>query len=150
MGSGAQHELALGGWAVTRWAVRIGPHRAGRESKGSQGEHLVSKENDQDNARRVRAREVGLFRYGLIQDALEPSLSTKQRGRLVRALAAQSHPGPFGTPARETRIQRSRVARETRTGVPQGPGCDWAARALTSRPRCLVLNDGSRASWIRP
>src|SRR5680860_1022429 len=121
MGSGAQHELALGGWAVTRWAVRIGPHRAGRESKGSQGEHLVSKENDQDNARRVRAREVGLFRYGLIQDALEPSLSTKQRGRLVRALAAQSHPGPFGTPVRVSRATLDRWIRDYRAGGVRGP-----------------------------
>src|SRR5205823_12110482 len=42
----------------------------------------------------------GLFRYGLISDALDEALSTKQRGRLVRALAARSHPGPFGTPVR--------------------------------------------------
>ena len=116
MGSGAQHELALGGWAVTRWAVPIGPHQAGRESKGSQGEHLVSNEKDQDNARRARAREVGLFRYGLIQDALEPSLSTKQRGRLVRALAAQSHPGPFETPVQVSRATLDRWIRDYRAG----------------------------------
>jgi putative transposase len=76
----------------------------------------VSKEQDQDNARRVRAREVGLFRYGLIQDALEPALSTKQRGRLVRAVAARTHPGPFGTPVQVSRASLDRWIRNYRAG----------------------------------
>lgn len=76
----------------------------------------MSQEQDQDNARRARAREVGLFRYGLIQDALEPALSTKQRGRLVRALAAESHPGPFGTPVRVSRATLDRWIRDYRAG----------------------------------
>jgi putative transposase len=74
----------------------------------------VSKEQEQDNARRVRAREVGLFRYGLISDALEPALSTKQRGRLVRAVAAGTHPGPFGTPVRVSRNTLDRWIRDYR------------------------------------
>lgn len=41
-------------------------------------------DEDEDDDSRVLAREVGLSRYGLISDAVEPSLSTKQRGRLVR------------------------------------------------------------------
>ncbi|MGB8383762.1 MAG: hypothetical protein WCG47_21375 [Dermatophilaceae bacterium] len=60
----------------------------------------MSKQQEQDNARRARAREVGLSRYGLIQDALNEALSTKPRVRLVRAIAAQTHPGPLGTPVR--------------------------------------------------
>ena len=76
----------------------------------------MSKEQDQDNARRVRAREVGLFRYALISEALEPALSTKQRGRLVRAVAAQSHPGPFGTPVRISRASLDRWIRDYRAG----------------------------------
>jgi len=76
----------------------------------------VSEEQDQDNARRARAQAVGLFRYGLIQDALEPSLSTKQRGRLVRALAAQAHPGPFGSPVQVSRATLDRWIRDYRTG----------------------------------
>ncbi len=47
----------------------------------------MSKQQDQDNARRARAREIGLFRYGLIQDALSQELSAKQPGRLVLAAA---------------------------------------------------------------
>jgi putative transposase len=76
----------------------------------------VSKEQDVDNARRVRAREVGLFRYGLISDALNTALSTKQRGLLVRAVAAQAHPGPFGTPVRVSRASLDRWIRDYRRG----------------------------------
>jgi putative transposase len=76
----------------------------------------VSKEQDQEGARRARAREVGLFRYALISDALDPALSTKQRGRLVRAVAAQSHPGPFGRPVRVSRPSLDRWIRHYRAG----------------------------------
>ncbi|MFN2537446.1 MAG: DDE-type integrase/transposase/recombinase [Mycobacteriales bacterium] len=63
----------------------------------------MTKEQDRDTAGRARAREVGLFRYGLISEALNEALSTKQRGRLVRAIAAKSHLGPFGSPVRVSR-----------------------------------------------
>jgi putative transposase len=76
----------------------------------------VSKEQDQDSARRARAREVGLFRYGLISEALDPALSTKQRGRLVRAVATRSHPGPFGTPVQVSRASLDRWIRAYRAG----------------------------------
>ena len=80
------------------------------------GERFVSTEQDREDARRVRAREVGLFRYGLIQDALDAGLSTKQRGRLVRAVAARAHPGPFGTPVRVSRASLDRWIRAYRAG----------------------------------
>ena len=112
MGDGSQHELALVGRAVTRWAVPIGSYWAGREAKGNS----VSKEQDQDTARRARAREVALFRYALISDALNAALSTKQRGRLVRAVAAQAHPGPFGTPVAVSRATLDRWIRDYRRG----------------------------------
>jgi len=76
----------------------------------------VSKEQDQDSARRARASQVGLFRYGLIQDALAAGLSTKQRGRLVRAVAAGTHPGPFGAPVRVSRASLDRWIRDYRRG----------------------------------
>ncbi len=76
----------------------------------------MSAEHDREAARRVRAREIGLFRYGLISDALDPALSTKQRGRLVRAIAAQTHPGPFGVPARVSRASLDRWIRAYRAG----------------------------------
>jgi putative transposase len=49
-------------------------------------------------------RDVALFRYSLIREAADGSLSTRQRGRLVRELAAQDHAGLHG---------RVRVARGT-------------------------------------
>ncbi|MQA12826.1 MAG: DUF4173 domain-containing protein [Pseudonocardiaceae bacterium] len=76
----------------------------------------MSAEHEQDTARRARAREVGLFRYGLISDALDQALSTKQRGRLVRAVAARTHPGPFGAPVRVSRASLDRWIRGYRTG----------------------------------
>ena len=76
----------------------------------------MSAGHDQETARRVRAREVGLFRYGLIQDALDAGLSTKQRGRLVRAFAARIHPGPFGAPMRVSRASVDRWIRAYRAG----------------------------------
>ena len=76
----------------------------------------MSTEHDQETTRRARAREVGLFRYGLISDALDAGLSTKQRGRLIRAVAARIHPGPFGAPVRVSRASLDRWIRAYRAG----------------------------------
>jgi len=76
----------------------------------------MSSEQDSERARRARAQQVGLFRYGLIQDALDPALSTKQRGRLVRQVAARSHPGPFGTSVVISRATVDRWIRDYRAG----------------------------------
>jgi len=50
-------------------------------------------------------RDVALFRYSLIREAADPALTTRQRGVLVRALAATDHAGPGG--------RRMKVARGT-------------------------------------
>src|SRR3954470_612880 len=61
---------------------------------------------DEEASKRVqRARAVGLFRYQLIREAADPEHSTKQRGRLVRAIAAAEHTDPFG--------RRGRISRPT-------------------------------------
>jgi len=41
-------------------------------------------------------REVALFRYTLVREAADASLSKTQRGQLVRELAAREHTGPDG------------------------------------------------------
>ena len=72
---------------------------------------------DDDTRRRAeRARRVGLFRYELIQEVIDPALSTRARGRLVRALAEREHTGPFGAPVRVSRHTIDRWARDWRSG----------------------------------
>lgn len=70
----------------------------------------------QEQVRGERARAVGLFRYSLIREAADPALSTKQRGRLVRALAGREHIGPFGAPVRVSRETIDRWIRRWRRG----------------------------------
>jgi putative transposase len=52
-----------------------------------------------------RRRDVGLFRYSLVREPADPTLSPAERGALVRALAAMEHVTPDG--------RRVRVARST-------------------------------------
>jgi putative transposase len=59
--------------------------------------------HDEERVRAERARAIGLFRYSLIREAADGRLSTKQRGRIVRALAEREHAGPFGRPVRVSR-----------------------------------------------
>ena len=54
--------------------------------------------DDQEAATRARAQDVALFRYRLIAPAIEPGLTGRQRGRLVRGIAAKAHAGPAGRP----------------------------------------------------
>jgi transposase InsO family protein len=59
---------------------------------------------------------VALFRYQVICAALDPGLSTKARGRVVRAIAAQSHAGPFGATVSFSRDTLDRWIRRYRRG----------------------------------
>jgi putative transposase len=63
----------------------------------------MSKAEEEQQARLERARAVGLFRYMLIREAADPALSSRQRGAMVRAIAAREHAGPSGQPVRVTR-----------------------------------------------
>ena len=72
--------------------------------------------NDEERRRAERARRVALFRYELIQDVIDPALSSRQRGRLVRALAEGAHPGPFGEQVRVSRQTIDRWVRWWRAG----------------------------------
>lgn len=65
----------------------------------------MSQADDERRRRAERARRVGLFRYELIpQEVIDPQLSARQRGRIVRELAEATHTDPFG--------QRVRVSRQ--------------------------------------
>lgn len=63
----------------------------------------MSKQDDEQTARVERARRIGLFRYMLIREAADPTLTGRQRGKLVRALAAMTHTDPDGRSMRVSR-----------------------------------------------
>ncbi len=47
-------------------------------------------------ARRQRAQEIALWRWTLVEPAMDPALSARQRGAVVRELASREHEGPDG------------------------------------------------------
>jgi putative transposase len=77
---------------------------------------VVSTPEQDDVTRRGRAQQVALFRYQLICPALDPGLSTKARGRIVRAIAAGTHQGPFGGAHSYSRDSLDRWIRRYRAG----------------------------------
>ena len=83
-----------------------------------------------------RAQEIGLFRYALIREAADPQLSPRERGALVRALAAGEHTGPFGTRVQVSRVTLDRWIRAYRAGgfpalVPPARGAKPRTAAAT-------------------
>jgi putative transposase len=63
-----------------------------------------------------RRHAIALFRYSLIREAADPALSSRQRGKLVRALAARDHVGPDGERLTLTRQTIDRWIRDWRAG----------------------------------
>ena len=76
----------------------------------------MSAADEEENARRERARAVGMFRYQLIRDAADPGLSSMQRGRMVRAIAGREHIDPAGRSVRYSRDHLDRWIRMWRRG----------------------------------
>ena len=77
---------------------------------------MLSRKDD-DQARRLeRARAIGLFRYMLIREAADPALTGRQRGPLVRAIAAVPHTDPDGRTARISRWTLDRWILDWRRG----------------------------------
>jgi putative transposase len=63
-----------------------------------------------------RAQEIGLFRWKIIGEAADVSLSTRERGRLVRALVEREHLDVDGRWVRVTRTTLDRWIRAYRQG----------------------------------
>jgi putative transposase len=59
-------------------------------------------------SRKERAEATALFRSRLIQEVMDESLTTRQRGPMVRSLAARTHAGPFG---QEVKVSRMTIDR---------------------------------------
>ncbi len=76
----------------------------------------MSMAEEEEQKRRERAQQIGLFRYMLIREAADASLSPRQRGAMVRAVAAREHTDPFGRPVRVTRWTLDHWIREWRRG----------------------------------
>ncbi|MEQ4720526.1 DDE-type integrase/transposase/recombinase [Nonomuraea sp. B19D2] len=76
----------------------------------------MSKADEEARRRAERAQKVGLWRYQLIREAADPELTTRQRGRLVRALAGSTREGPFGEPILVSRGTIDRWIRDWREG----------------------------------
>lgn len=67
-----------------------------------------------DGRARERAQRVALFRYQLISPALDPALSCRQRGRIVRELAGREHDAPYAGQRRYSRDTLDRWIRAYR------------------------------------
>lgn len=63
-----------------------------------------------------RAQEIGVFRWRIVGEAADVSLSARERGALVRALAAREHLGPDGRWVRVSRNTLDRWIRAYREG----------------------------------
>ena len=78
-------------------------------------------------ARKDRAERIALFRYQLIREAADDSVTCRQRGPMVRALAMAEHRGPYGEPvivSKDTIDRWIRIWRRDGFGwaQTQGPG----------------------------
>ncbi|MFD7877099.1 helix-turn-helix domain-containing protein [Streptomyces sp. NPDC059766] len=71
----------------------------------------MTSSEDEDRRRAEKARQVGLFRYSLIQDLLDSTLTDRERGRLARELTEKEHADPFG---RQVKVSRGTIDRWTR------------------------------------
>ena len=67
-------------------------------------------------ARRERAQTIALWRWALIEPAMDDALTSRQRGVIVRGLAAREHPGPSGTPVSVSRKTIDRWITARRAG----------------------------------
>lgn len=63
-----------------------------------------------------RAQQIGVFRWRIVGEAADVSLSARERGALVRALAAREHLGPDGRWVRVSRTTLDRWIRAYRVG----------------------------------
>jgi putative transposase len=59
-------------------------------------EAVMTAADREASARRQRAQEIALWRWTLIEPAMDPALTSRQRGAVVRDLASREHDGPGG------------------------------------------------------
>ena len=86
-----------------------------------------------------RAQEIGVFRWRVVGEAVDPSLSARERGMLVRSLAAREHLGPGGRWVRVSRTTLDRWIRAYRQG---------GFEALVPAPRRMPNQTPARLSEL--
>src|SRR5260221_12717818 len=74
-------------------------------------------------ARRQRAQTIALWRWSLIEPAMDPALTSRPRGQIGRGLARPGHARPWGRPGGVSRktIARGSTARAGGGVDPPGP-----------------------------
>ncbi|MCZ2405042.1 DDE-type integrase/transposase/recombinase [Paenarthrobacter sp. Z7-10] len=89
--------------------------------------------------RKEHREKIALFRYQLIRAAADPSLSTRQRGPLVKELAATEHLWPFGGTRSYSRETLDRWIKAWRAGGFDALKPDERSSAPVTDARILLL-----------
>ncbi len=84
-------------------------------------------------------REIALFRYSIVREAADSELTTRQRGAVVRALAASEHQDPTGRWVRVARGTIDRWIRDYRSGGFDGLFPAERSQGPTTEARLLEL-----------
>ncbi|MFG1711323.1 DDE-type integrase/transposase/recombinase, partial [Nonomuraea sp. M3C6] len=77
---------------------------------------MVTKAEEGHRRRAEEARAIGLWRYEIVQDLIDPALTAKQRGAMARSVAERVHIGLSGEPVRVSRKTIDRWLRWYRIG----------------------------------
>ncbi|MGH3226352.1 MAG: hypothetical protein ACRDPY_48040, partial [Streptosporangiaceae bacterium] len=78
---------------------RAGHGRGIRDIPGIPRRWKMTAADREAAARRQRAQTIALWRWALTEPAMDAALTARQRGAVVRQLAAREHEGPSGRPA---------------------------------------------------
>lgn len=89
--------------------------------------------------RKEQREKIALFRYQIIREAATPDLSTKQRGALVRTLAAVEHPWPYGGIRSYSRETLDRWIKAWRSGGFEALRPDERTSMALTEPSILLL-----------
>ena len=89
--------------------------------------------------RKEHREKIALFRYQLIREAADDQLGAKARGVMVRALATQYHPWPFGGTKRFSRESIDRWIKAWKKDGFDGLKPTQRAQGPITEPRVLLL-----------
>ncbi|MBF8185511.1 transposase [Nonomuraea sp. K274] len=77
---------------------------------------MVTKAEEERRGRAEEARAIGLWRYEIVQDLIDPALTAKQRGAMARSMAERVHIDLSGEPVTVSRKTIDRWLRWYRIG----------------------------------